>query len=293
MKSWKGYVFFQDTIGFQYAHGDVFCLPSSAIFSALSPKCHWMTLTHEISHAIFTVMDIDAKHAEIILEGARRALTYYGESLDNRSIELSQNQFFELFAQWFDYYHFFNEDHDFYQKSIWISWLYVPFVHKDQTEYIFRSFAVFVLRDISALHESVYAVTESDFLKARWRDFISFVRLNLPETEQISFEEKEDAVLALAADYLFPFSFLALEYRLDSFRHRLNEMPANFQLQIETIFSGAVIPESIANPFLLVREATRRATSGDNESIIRAASAALIFTLRDASHFDFRFPSSE
>lgn len=284
---WRGYVFFQETMGFQYTIGDVFSLPSSAISSPLSPDWNWTTLTHEISHAIFTILNIDQNDSKLIMECGMRALSYDGKCLDERDKEENQNHFFELFAHWFDYYHFFNEDHNFYQKTIWYSWLSVPLVHKDQMGYIFRSFAVFVLQDVVSLHQSVCAATESEFLDKCWSEFLLFVNQDLIEVAKvISFDSKREPVLILATDYLYPFSFLARKYRLDKFREKLNAEPENFRTQIDLIFDGVVIQEPIDNPFLLIREATRRSYDCAPRSDIRAASTSLIFSLRDATQFE-------
>lgn len=282
---WPGYVFFSDSCGFQYSEGDIFSLPLEAVTSPIADRINWLTLTHEISHAIFTIFDIDSKEKGVIQESACRVRQSGNMKLEEWEYDRIKDEIFELFANWFDYYHFYDRDLPFYQTSVWRSWDAVPFVHKEQIEYIFRSFAIFVLSELDTYRGALASGKEIEYLNEQWERYEDFSKQHIPEIyEKFGFESCKQRVIDLALDFGGPFSHIAENYRNESFRALINLAYPELGNHIIMIFEGEVIEDEIKNPLLLLRECLRHQQSCRNKND-NSPSAALIFSLRNNVRF--------
>jgi hypothetical protein len=285
---WKGYTFF-DRRGFQHYHGDVFSLPPEAITSVFSPDVNWLTLTHEISHAIFTIIGTNETHSDEIKEAYYRAVDDDSPTQNEFIFSKVRDEIYELFANWFDYYHFYNEDHNFYQISIWNSWDTVPFVNQEKVEYVTRSFAIYSLQDIDEYLMHVCAGTDNKFIIDKWNDYTNYLKDNLPKIHSKYINDSISLdVMSHIQRYFLPLTFILNDSKNPEFKGLVNKGYTSLDKHISLILQGTIIDESddnvIENPFLLIRECTRM-LSNDSTLNKSAASCAIIFSLKNRCNF--------
>ncbi|MCG7895819.1 MAG: hypothetical protein JAZ12_15395 [Candidatus Thiodiazotropha taylori] len=283
--TWKGYVYFSDTEGFQYHYYDVFSLPLEAVSSPAGEGVNWLTLTHEISHSIFTILNVDKKRSDVIQESVKRVLGSAISSLEVKEFGKIRDFHFELFANWFDYYHFYNADIDFYFECIWSSWATVPVVYSDVTEYVFRSFMIYVLKDNSVYQKEILLGREKEYLDKVWSEYCDFMEpyISILSIKHVVSQDYE-AVMELVSVFGGPFSTIVDEYTNDDFRIAVNETYIDLDSHLDRVLKGEVVDEKIINPFIFLLHCRKMVPTLELEQRT-VASSAIIFSLRNSAKF--------
>jgi hypothetical protein len=283
--AWQGFVFFSDTLGFQYHPHSIFSLPVEAISSVIAPRLNWLTLTHEISHAVFAAMQLDVAEKNVLEEMVKRLSHREGVDIEEAEYARVRDSFFELFANWFDYYHFFEEELGFYFQCIWESWFAVPFVSKEPNEYIFRSFAIYTLADLDELDAAVFRGNEAVFFATKWNGFVELFRSDLPDTyDRLDFASAKGSSLALAECLVPPFSSLARRYRYEAFKQAVNARYTDADTHVNDLSIGKLPETPIENPLLLIKEC-RRNPGLSGEPMGDRVSAAMLLAFRNEVYF--------
>lgn len=283
--SWKGYVYFSDTSGFQYHHFDVLSLPLEAVSSPANTGVNWLTLTHEISHSIFTILGVDKARSDVIEESVKRVLGDSGSGLEAKEFARIRDVHFELFANWFDYYHFYNRDLKFYFQCIWSSWATVPVVYSDVTEYIFRSFMIFLLSDVERYQGELLLGREDSYLADQWLEFKEVLTpciSLLNETHDLENDYK--AVFDLVKVFGGPFSTIVSKYADDAFRKTINAPYENLESHVSIVMGGGVIDDEIENPLMFLVQCRKKFPELPLEQAA-IASSAVMFSLRNSAEF--------
>jgi len=293
---WFGFIFCHDIYQFSYKPKEIFSLPHKALYYPLSKDVNWMILSHEISHTLFNRIDIfnDDKFENNI----RRTFTAKNESQnleDIPELDYLRDQICELFANWFDYYHFYNRDHGFYQKCIWESWIYVPIVRVAYTDYFLRSFFIYVWDQYENSTELLdnelrrYAKKQGDckkFFDRTWKSYKDFMNTIVPHIlEQFDLDNAmqkamQESITNQALRLLVLLLNKFEQHKNDSFREKLNLTYDRLTEDIEKICKGVILKESIPNPFLLVRETLRRCFN-DNSLNNVSIDLSLIHSLKN------------
>ena len=195
--------------------------------------------------------------------------------------------FFELFANWFDYCHFFDKELTFYLDCIWESWFAVPFVQKEPNEYIFRSFAVFVMSSVDQFDRAVAQGNELSYLETRWIEFVNLFERDLYSIHcKLDFPAAKPSVMILAECLLPPFSFVAHKFHYPPLRCDISAPYPEMETHISNLSDGHLPPTPIRNPFAVVKECRRRASSWSPERMYRTSAAILISFRNEIAFLD-------
>lgn len=272
---WAGFILFNDVFNFQLLPGDIFSLPYSAAMTPISKSTSWLILTHELSHYQWLNLEVDSLEENRILNIVKSLVekestdeekfkdqtrlkkiieTEYSTEYDHVLGEL-----WELFSHWYDYYHFFDEDHVHYQKFTWDSWLNLSIVKANLGEYLTRSFIIYLIAKEKDFNTNASMGNQSEFLKSSWKNFIDFlvgdVNIEIPEDVLNGYNSY---VIEIYYQIGAPFIEMKDSYKSITFKKRINESYENLESHIEMIEKGIIITDSIQNPFILMRECRKR-----------------------------------
>ncbi|MBU1876725.1 MAG: hypothetical protein KKA58_06430 [Nanoarchaeota archaeon] len=109
---WPGFLFFEQTHGYQLDRGEIISMPLEALYSPCSVHENWSTLTHEIGHSYYHRIGFKNKEEEIF-EIVKKQIVKDKPNLIQSFWESMEDEVWELFAHWFDWRHIFNQDFDF------------------------------------------------------------------------------------------------------------------------------------------------------------------------------------
>ena len=277
--SWIGFTIFSDSVGFKLRLGEVIYLPMAATIRPFSPEGNWLTVTHEISHAIYNRLNIINEYKEAYEETRTKNFSNFiieqtlGPDKDFDDI------IFELFAHWYDFYHFYDKDITFYLKSIWQSWLFLPIVHVNFNNYFLRSFVVFVYRDLEELIVIMKTgPTEfKAYVEQSWNEHLTKIPIGDHQLTFISNQKKSLLELFYKLNVLLILIFN--NSKDDSFRESINDPYPTLDDHIGEVIKGNIILEKINNPFLLVKNIWKKTFEEDNAKI----NNSLIFSLKNGT----------
>lgn len=193
-KDWVGFVFFSDLWGYSLRPAQVYSMPEESAYKPFGEDMNWLTITHEVSHDIFNHLNMH----EYIVEHINYSLTRSGIDNDipdfqNTSYyEAVLNMYWELFANWFDFYHFYNEDYDFFHKNIWNCWLKVPSVGKGLKIYIVRSFLVSLMNDTDKLFEAYLQDNDEEYIYKQFDIYKEYLIYNFSFFSNYKFEKNRN-----------------------------------------------------------------------------------------------------
>lgn len=279
MKSWVGFPIFSDTNGFALSRGETIFVPYDAINDGTSPKGSWLTLTHEISHAIYLRLDVPNELAPEFERLHRDSFPLQIKSREAGIYTPVDDQLNEFFTHWYDYYHFFNRDYERFLASVWRSWLCLSIVNTNFEEYILRSYMVFMLTQSDRLveeykrREGLIAV----FLGQQWDvhlQQLSAMQLGItPQQLSVAIAVKEQ-LLGLALRYV-PVVVRFLKYKNEDFREAINKDYPELNKHVAMIESGEVVLSKIENPYFLTKEVIFKNSSYKNAFVTTALTISL------------------
>ncbi len=289
----KGFPTFNDSSGFKATFGEVINLPLVALYDPCDSRGNWLTLTHEISHAIFLRLDIGFDREEELVSIKREWWPMRDSSLidDEEYID----QVYEIFAHWYDFYHFYNKDIERYILHIWQSWEYLPIFHSSFTDYYFRSLFVYFIQYENKLCELMVDENPDEytlFCLDLWSNHIDLVNKltgNVINGEKLETVNEEKTLhIQLFTAYINLMNIFN-EYKNEEFREYINKEYDDIESNVSDILDGNMISNKIDNPFLLVKKIILKRLDQKNLQ----SSTALIMSLKNRSNFFIRTPGSD
>ncbi len=160
---WSGFVLFGGEASPQILDQSILALPPASLFN---PVEEWWKITHETAHAVFKSLDVYKK----LPDGHKQHLV---DALPEDLID-DYHLINELFANWFDWKYIFQGDTNFYLQMIWRSWIRLPVIHKSKSQYLARSFAVFIcprLGEFTNLLDRRWQTHGAPWIQNRWQEF--------------------------------------------------------------------------------------------------------------------------
>lgn len=282
--SWLGFVYFEEAQGFRLKAGHVYTLPDSAAHQPFSKNINWLTLSHEFSHDVWTRFNIEKTirgHEAVFLQGIGITAQDDEKSYDSK---YAYNLYFELFATYFDYYHFYAEDMDFFQKNVWSCWLRVPIVQDDQSDYISRSFIVYAMKDLKGFSAHYVMNKDKAFLRRKWKDYKDYISTLMGG--RIELERYEEKVLAIALAVAGPFSTIFNGNLInEDFKNALNQEYDGWEGHVSDILEGRVVHSGMKNIYLILKKCVEQCNYGNDDDFSNneywRASATFIMSLRE------------
>lgn len=281
----NGFPTFNDSYGFRMGWGETFNLPLTALYNPCDSRGNWLTLTHEISHSIYIRLPFDKNERTNL--GEIRCENFKVRSKYLKYDDVFDDQIFEFFAHWYDYYHFYNCEMTQYIKNVWSSWLLVPVVHQNFTEYFFRSFFIYCSSHYEEISLKMREGTDiyAPYMLKLWEDhmlLLNNIVSNLPKEKMDRINETEMAggLIELFHNYssVLP---VFMKYINEEFRQKINSNYDDLDDQVASILEGKIVKEKIKNPYLLVKNViSKRLNSGDMRT-----STALIMSLKNTNSF--------
>jgi hypothetical protein len=254
-----GFPAFSDSFGFQVRWGETIFLPVEAIYNATSSTGNWLTLTHEISHAIYLRLQVAVIHGKDFEKLHKNNF----HTRENERVLGTDTPFYdqlnELFAHWYDYYHFYNKDLEQYLKNVWQSWLRLSIVHENFSEYFFRSFVIFIMNDYMQLADAFHQEKEQtqSYLLSRWDEHLSILRKLYINTssEQIEYiKSRRDDMCELFKRYAPVLELFHSDYSNDNFRNKINSDYTELGEHLDSLKKGKIIFGHIENPYILIKQ---------------------------------------
>lgn len=280
---WSGFVFFSDIFGFQLRHGMVFSLPLKSVASPIGSSVTWLGLTHEISHEIWSLLDIEINQAKYISEPLNKILDEKNREIQKEDTLINlRGQYWELFATWYDYFTFFNEEHEHFQTYIWKAWGELPVIKDRPAQYLFRSFVIFLSsKYFKKYQESIQCGEEDEFIKSAWNKYSKYFEKKLGFVNSyIDINDSHTKVTVLElVDKLVPiFMKLIKNYEHVKFQKMINKTYPRIDEHVRKIENNEIINEQIINPFLLLKECRRKICRGSNNIPTFYQNTALLYS---------------
>lgn len=259
---WTGFVFFSDLHGFSLKQFGIMSILAQSAYQPLSPDRNWLTITHEMSHYYFVKSMILLEYTEELQDQCihRLGIPASNKPQSTAALENARDFVFEVFAHWFDWFHFYQGDTDFFFRNIWNCWIDLTVVRKNLEDYNSRSFTVFCLIDRNGATTSYEQNRDFDYCVERYEEYLSLVRgLDLPAEviEQICQLEEQ----AIEMSYAFFPSLLNLtsKHADPALADKLNQEYALLPLHLDRLSKGQLVPkEEIENPLALLKAALRK-----------------------------------
>lgn len=273
----NGFPTYSDKLGYRMSIGEVFNLPLRALYDPCSKSSNWLTLSHEISHSIYLRLNVSKNHKKDI----KRLSSLFSDG--ELSAEAIDDEVFELFAHWYDYYHFYNQDINTYLDIIWLSWIELPSVKMNIDEYLFRSVFIYFAHNIHKIRSvtKVNSETTTKELMFRLWDEHKFSLKNsrnkFPSKYLDELESKKIKILKLVSRLIAETIRIFELYKNDNFREDINKNYTLLDSQVKSINNGVIITSQIQRPYLLVKKIVTENIGTDSLK----ASTSLIMSLRN------------
>lgn len=246
---WPGFVMFSEIYSYQAFQGDILSYPIRAL---LDPLGSWTTITHEISHFAFVLLNfkghiLDA--LEKMTEGLRKHPAYPRAGF----LQIV----WELFAHWYDFRYFYGgEDIHYFIKDLWRGWLQVPTVWVKKKEYLVRSLLMYLYSEREEL--AAKATSKSKYklyIKSRFTQMMGYLIDEIREMPSFMNEVKPKDIRATIIDaFYFSGIFEIFESRFfnEHIYNQLNSGYSDLQKHIRLLENGEVITGEIENPKALL-----------------------------------------
>lgn len=286
-KDWNGFAVFSDSVGFKVRWGEVIYFPLAAATNPFSDEGNWLTLTHEISHAIFLRLRIptalEASHKRIYQNYVRGK-----QELNDMvpSYRYFTDEVFELFAHWYDFTHFYDKDFKSFMRNIWRSWIILPVVNINMVEYFTRSYVIYMTKELDKVFHA-YNNGSSEyniFLDTTLKEhnellcdiFPSFVSI-VAEMELI-----KDNIKRLCQVYVPLIKKFNDVFEDKKFTQAINKPYEDLDKHVQAITRGQVVTNEIVNPYALTKRIAEKNNFRETEPRV---SAALVLSLKNQQSF--------
>ncbi len=303
---WVGFICLDLSHGYcLVSQGEVLVVPHKDIFQILN----WITLSHEISHAYYYRIDFE-KLEESFLSTDLPPIGDLEPTDRSKYIALRKENVTELFAHWFDYKHFFNEDFYFYIWSIWRTYLEIPRVYSNKFDYWIRSLFIWYCHNWKQNKTDIDKLNSLQNNLDREKGYLRILRKGINETAEfiekkfpsdyrhvrITTDDKMDIAVATSRYIDFRDKFEA--YTNHDIVQKINNRQAYPSLRKHVnqfVLKGKiVINDRIQNPFLLLREILYLVFRGEiDEKIEKQVVIALTLSLWEESRFYSRDDEDE
>lgn len=287
---WTGFPVFSDANGFSLLLGESIFVPYEAAYNMSSKYSSWLTLTHEISHAIYSRLNIPNRLSDIYQQLFDNSFPLIKPSATINNYTPVDDQLNEFFTHWYDYYHFYNGDFKLFLRSIWRSWIVLPIVLSQFSEYFLRSFVVSLLVDTDRLVEefSTRPARTREYLIDKFWEHISDLE-HLPDLMPKHLLEQQvrkiEAHIELAFRYI-PIVYRFTKFKDDRFRSSINSTYPMLEKHISMLKNGEVVLDDIENPYLLTKTLILESMFlvDDLKDSRQHCEAALILSLKNQIH---------
>lgn len=265
---WIGFLFLDLSEGYRIIdEGEIISVPYRDVFDFLN----WITLSHEVAHGYYVRIEFPILEDEYF----KKILPAVSSKIENETrsnfIFYVNDSTFELFANWFDFRHFFNGDLEFYLWSIWRTYIKIPRVHTFKLDYWGRSLFVALCAEWGEVNQKmgeIYHKPYSDIeymqnvqnlfmekflvlynkIKSRFKNEFYTISLN---------DHEMTFVCNIAYRNIYLCKILEEKYINSDLISSVNRRYKNLDRDINYITSGRIITSEIKNPFLLLREVLR------------------------------------
>lgn len=288
-QEWPGFVYFSSIWGYSLRYASIYTLPDEAAYQPFSEDVNWLTLTHELSHDVFNQLKVDEDLKKYLnysiscsrMDGERFEVTELEAAQNIPEFAVARSCYWELFANWFDFYHFYDSDVDLFFSNIWKCWLKVPTVKINLRRYIVRSFVVYLLTSVDKLRYAYSQDEEEGYVRDQFDNFVLLLRKHISTFREDKIELLKDDVVEKAGYYAIPMCDLISDYRFDAFRNIVNRTYDTLDVQVDCILRGEVIDGNIENPFLLYKECLKQVLESHKSTDKKwLASSAFILSMR-------------
>ncbi len=265
---WPGFIYFDLKEGYQLYYGEIISLPLGNIYLPLN----WLTVSHEVSHAYYRRIFFTKLESREFEHLSSRIEKEDPASLRIFEIKL-KDLTWELFAHWFDYRHFYTGDLDYYLWSIWRTWLFVPRLFQQKSQYWMRSVFIRIchswnthlrskFKEIDTTYQQTYSKIKEEKIKLLYEEYLCVRRfLNEKfnnEFSTFSLDAKGEEVLTEQLFYFYGFSdVFESRYFNVELLNLMNKKYDDLHEHVRDIIGGRVISGSIINPYILLREILR------------------------------------
>ena len=274
-----GFPTFNDALGYQMGYGEIFNVPLKALYDPCDNSVNWLTLTHEISHAIYLRLHIDYYDEE--------TLEIVESLLPRAPKDVVSDEAYELFAHWFDFYHFYDEKINDYLRGVWGSWLGIPVVHINIEEYLFRSvFIYFCYKNDEVLASMTPNAMETiaDCSARLWEEHAILLKEHFKEfssySDTLDEMRKEGAIELISRQNELVGLFN--KYKKNDFRNELNRPYDLINDHVKAIQNGELVEGKIDNSYLLIKRIILN--NYENHNCLHI-STALILSLKNTTYF--------
>jgi hypothetical protein len=295
---WEGFLVFELAEGYALHDGELISMPLADIYSPLN----WVTLSHEISHAYYDRVafpDLEEKFFDRFSKRVREKRPYHLSLYETKL----DDSVWELFAQWFDYRHFYDGDLEFYLWSIWRTWLQVPRVFQNKVEYWIRSVFIKVCHSWEQLDEKFRVIekkypddlkrNKDERVKLLTEEYLYVSRLlakHFPKEFSRFSLSTHDEIKAVQAGLYWYYHFahpFTTYYVNHDIIHAINKSYPNLENHMKDTLNGRVVLEKVQNPFLLLRELLRTFfKKGGNKDLSTSSAVSLIYSLWNSALTD-------
>ncbi|MDY0041050.1 MAG: hypothetical protein RBS57_12130 [Desulforhabdus sp.] len=288
-KRWIGFLYFDLAEGYEWHQGQLISLPLSDLYAPHK----WITLSHEISHGYYdrvSFPELESKLFQNLSDVIKNKQPQHLELYETRLDDLA----WELFAQWFDYSHFYESDWEFYLWSIWTTWLEVPRVFQNKVEYWIRCVFIKICHswqelsakfrdiDISHLDDETNGKKRMELLSDQFADVAETLKKLFPtQYSRIEVAAEEDGKQVLEGVYLlYHFAhYFTSYYSNDDLKKSVNTRYKGIDGHVDAIMKGKAVVEKIPNPFLLLREVLRKLYLMGRAELSTSSIVALTYSL--------------
>ncbi|HWX18704.1 MAG TPA: hypothetical protein VN578_02245 [Candidatus Binatia bacterium] len=274
-ETWTGFVLFGGEASPQVLHQIILALPPASLFT---PVQDWWKITHETAHAVFKILDVYKRLPPGYAQYVRDALP--DDVIDDHHL------INELFANWFDWKYIFQENTQFYLEMIWRSWIRLPVVRESKSQYLARSFAVFIcprLNEFTSLLEHRWQTHGAPWLTNRWQEFTQAI-LKVPGMRdylKVPAETVQNALdIVHHVTHIMQFFQSSLEgaCRIKGLAKRLHPPYPRLRKDIQLLREGRIILSEIPDPCRLHLEVIKSlALAGTRPKL--ATETAFLFSL--------------
>jgi hypothetical protein len=273
-EAWPGFVLFGQSYSYQLLNNLILSYHASAIDR---PVEEWWGISHEVAHAIYWLSDFfDSK----LDTEDRKYIDDTSKIVNGFLVDVE-----ELFANWFDLTYFFENDIEHYFPTIWNSWLRWERVWNFKKQYIFRSFAVYLSKDLDEFDrvQSISVPKTDEYLREKLSEMNTIITNSVPkyesyfsELDEVDFPSTFRTIKGVEG-FL---SFLERRYFDKSLLKRLHPPYPEQEIcrHLEKLEQGIIITAEIPDPIKLLHRLHYKYSDSKGDINMRI-NAAVILTL--------------